>query len=384
MVFKATSLDDGLLLYNGYDSTGTGDFLALSLRDGHVVFQFDTGSGPADIRSSEKISVDEWVTVVVERNRQDGSLIVNDAVAVKGSVSGDTVGLNLKTSLYLGAVDWTKVRVSPLVGIDVGFQGCVSELSVGGRPVDLTFGAIDSKNVNQCDGGQDGGAQSRVCTPTTCQNGGTCREYGARGTFECSCTLGFTGTNCEISAVVVNSAQFNGDGSYVELPSSLIADKTTFTVRLTVSTTQSEAIVFWLGQTATMPGRGRDYVAIAVLDGYPVFSFELGSGPANVSGPTRVNDGHQHEIIVTRSGQSGRLQVDQSAPIEGTSGGRLTSLNTHGNIYIGGLPDGKLMTAGKFPYTLVGCVSDVHVQNVGPLSLTEHAVRGVNVRPCDF
>jgi len=45
LVFKATSPDDGILLYNAYNSSGFGDFIALSLRDQHVVFQFDTGAG---------------------------------------------------------------------------------------------------------------------------------------------------------------------------------------------------------------------------------------------------------------------------------------------------------------------------------------------------
>jgi len=45
LVFKATSSDDGLLLYNAYNSSGFGDFIALSLRDRRVVFQFDTGAG---------------------------------------------------------------------------------------------------------------------------------------------------------------------------------------------------------------------------------------------------------------------------------------------------------------------------------------------------
>ena len=45
LVFKATSYDDGILLYNAYNSSGFGDFIALSIRDRRVVFQFDTGAG---------------------------------------------------------------------------------------------------------------------------------------------------------------------------------------------------------------------------------------------------------------------------------------------------------------------------------------------------
>ena len=43
--FKAESLDNGILLYESFSNDGSGDFIALSLRDGYLNFQFDTGSG---------------------------------------------------------------------------------------------------------------------------------------------------------------------------------------------------------------------------------------------------------------------------------------------------------------------------------------------------
>jgi len=41
-------------------------------------------SGAGEIVSEYPISLDEWTTISAERNRNDGSLIVNDAPAVKG------------------------------------------------------------------------------------------------------------------------------------------------------------------------------------------------------------------------------------------------------------------------------------------------------------
>jgi len=48
-----------------------------------------------------------------------------------GTGPGQTIGLNLKSWLYVGGVDWTDVRVSPSVPVDVGFVGCIAEV----RPV---------------------------------------------------------------------------------------------------------------------------------------------------------------------------------------------------------------------------------------------------------
>jgi len=55
LVFKPTSRDDGILLYNAYNASGFGDFIALSLRDQHVIFQFDTGAGILRSVASEAI-----------------------------------------------------------------------------------------------------------------------------------------------------------------------------------------------------------------------------------------------------------------------------------------------------------------------------------------
>ena len=41
---------DGLILYNGYNKDGTGDFISLALNDGFVEYRFDLGTGAAHIR----------------------------------------------------------------------------------------------------------------------------------------------------------------------------------------------------------------------------------------------------------------------------------------------------------------------------------------------
>lgn len=52
------------------------------------------------------------------------------------------------------------------------------------------------------------------------------------------------------------------------------------------------------------------------------------------------------------------------------------------DVFPGGVPDARLMTAGKFLHGFVGCISDVHIQALGPIDFSVHAVSGVNVQPC--
>lgn len=71
---------------------------------------------------------------------------------------------------------------------------------------------------------------------------------------------------------------------------------------------------------------------------YLVFcSYELGSGPARIRSPIRINDGYAHIIQVTRLGRQGSLTIDNnlSYSISGQSQGPLQGLNTGGNVYLG-------------------------------------------------
>ena len=43
--FKPYSLSDGIIVYEGNNRDGSGDFMAILQKDGYLEFRFDTGSG---------------------------------------------------------------------------------------------------------------------------------------------------------------------------------------------------------------------------------------------------------------------------------------------------------------------------------------------------
>ena len=62
----------GLLLYNGESDDGRGgDFLSLGMSGGALEFRFDTGAGPAIIRSAP-LALDEWHVARVKRLQNNG------------------------------------------------------------------------------------------------------------------------------------------------------------------------------------------------------------------------------------------------------------------------------------------------------------------------
>jgi len=113
-----------------------------------------------------------------------------------------------------------------------------------------------------------------------------------------------------------------------------------------------------------------------------LFRYELGGGAAQITSRDAVNDGKEHLVKVTRKGRNGKMMIDGTEPIIGSSSGILAMLNVEGNIYVGGLPDLDLMTGGLHQENFVGCVADVTL-NGEKMDLMSNSFDGRNVKPCD-
>lgn len=113
------------------------------------------------------------------------------------------------------------------------------------------------------------------------------------------------------------------------------------------------------------------------------FSYDLGSGPAIVRNyHSRVDDGQRHSVILKRKGRKGSIEVDNTYVVRHESPGVTTSLNTIGNIYLGGTPNIELMTGNKFNHGFNGCIHGFEVQNSKTIDLSQRTISGVNVKPC--
>lgn len=194
MRIKPRQIKDSLLAYCAQSEDGSGDFSSLAIKDKRVEFRFDSGSGPAILRSDREIRAGEWVQITADRSFRDGVLFVNDGSEVRGKSPGSTRGLNLNSRLFVGGWDRQHVRLSPGVNVTSSFDGCLSQFEVQGMELDLVNSVIDSANVEDC-----GGASA--CERKPCSNGGLCTETGASLTdYTCQCEEGFSGKNCEIEA----------------------------------------------------------------------------------------------------------------------------------------------------------------------------------------
>ncbi|KAM4758608.1 basement membrane-specific heparan sulfate proteoglycan core protein isoform 5-T5 [Cyanocitta cristata] len=404
---------DGLLLFSAGKAAPVEDFVALAMIGGHLEFRYELGSGPAVLRSAEPVALGQWHWVTAERVHKDGTLVVDDAAPVKRSSPGKSQGLNLRSPLYLGG---TEPPLRPPT--NASFRGCIGEVSISGKRLELRERFLHSRGVRPCghrapcrpgtrgprceeEEEEEEEEEAKGCHPSRpCLHGGSC-VHGS-----CRCPPGYSGARCQHRSALAEleqdwqegsgggdapgqfSAAFQ-DGSYLALPGHLFPrgpPEAPETIELELRTHSAQGLLLWHGAEPSEGGKAKDFLGLGLKDGHLVFSYQLGSGEATITSEDPVNDGEWHRVTVTREGRRGQLQVDGEEPVSGESPGSNIMANTEGSIYVGGAPDPRALTAGKFSSGLSGCVRGLALESAGiprhPIDLRHGAVGGSPVPPC--
>ncbi|XP_077509169.1 basement membrane-specific heparan sulfate proteoglycan core protein-like isoform X48 [Amblyomma americanum] len=417
MKIKPKSLDDCLLVYCAQYPERKGDFTSIGIRNGSLEFRFDSGSGPAIIRHPEKLRPNEWITLSASRNAQNGELMLNDGHRATGRSPGPSQGVNLNTPMYIGGVDKSKIRVHPEAGVSHGFEGCVAHIEVNDVNVDLVGAVVDAANVDDCGG-------RAPCEKNPCQNHGICRERGPKAddfecickagysgttcetqddfclqinpcrnnaecvglanSYRCNCPKGFKGPNCESDTAFDECASFNGDGWVTLSKDRLLhaASNMSEVIRLSFLAKDRNGILLFQGQPRGAEARGQDYLALALVNGHLEFSYEMGSGPAEILSEERVDDGRMHTVELRRKGKWGTLKVDNKE-VHGESAGLLVMLNTKSDIFIGGVPEPREMTAERYQKGFTGSIMNVQIQDSGVINLYGDSLDSANADECE-
>ncbi|XP_069382458.1 basement membrane-specific heparan sulfate proteoglycan core protein isoform X23 [Paralichthys olivaceus] len=443
---------DGLMFFCGGKKMKVEDFVGISMVEGHVEFRYELGTGQAILRSPEPVSLGQWHRVVAERNKRVGHLKVDQGQVERKTSPGKAQGLNIHTPMYLGGVPNMDI-LPKAANVSEMFGGCIGEVSINNKKVDLSYSFTESRAVLKC-------VDNSPCDRRPCLNGGHCMS-SAEYEYQCLCKDGFEGERCEVvkdacqsdlqcqnggscvsgqcvcvpgyagltceeshvssfpaalrnlQASVANdspyqyAAHFHNDG-YVALPKSIFprsAHDSPETIELEINTGSSEGLILWQGVETNGArnlrkvhaskkelgehGKGKDFISLGLQSGHLVFSYQLGSGEAQILSRRSINDGKWHKITAVRTGKDGYIQIDGGAALHGQSKGKSLMVNTKGSIYLGGAPDMAAMTGGKFSSGMTGCVRNLALMNARPgqqpaqaIDLQAHAAHGVNVQPC--
>nr|XP_055043672.1 basement membrane-specific heparan sulfate proteoglycan core protein isoform X20 [Misgurnus anguillicaudatus] len=428
---------DGLMFFCGGQKVKVEDFVTLSMVNGHVEFRYELGTGQAVLRSQDPVSLNKWHRVVAERLDKDGSLKVDHAREISRSSPGKAQGLNIFTAMYLGGVPSMDILPKP-ANVSMLFEGCIGEVFINGKKVDISYSFTENRSIRQCS------QVDRPCDRRPCLHGGTCMST-AEYEYQCLCSEGYEGDRCEVvkEACRVSSQCQNGgtcvnkfcvcpagytgrhcekgqdssfseqlqnlegsggndsplqhsayfhDNGYLALPKPMFprsSPDSPETIELEINTVSSDGLVFWQGVEPGKQGKGKDFVSLGLKNGRVVFSYQLGSGEANIESRETVNDGQWHKVTAVRTGRHGYLQINGGSVHQGQSKGKSVMVDTKGNIYLGGAPDMKSLTDGKFSAGITGCVRNVSLLNARPgeqpaqpIDLQVHAEEGINVERC--
>ncbi|KAJ8260293.1 hypothetical protein GJAV_G00179310 [Gymnothorax javanicus] len=437
---------DGLMFFSGGKKMKVEDFVSLSLRDGHVEFRYELGTGMALLRSQDPVTIDQWHRVTAERLNRDGSLKVDQAAEVRRSSPGKAQGLNIHTPLYLGGVPSLDI-LPRAANVSLLFEGCIGDVLINGKKLDVSYSFLESRAVGECSysgpcerlpclhGGSclpdserqhqyqclcPDGFQGEHCevVKDSCQHSAQCENGGSCVKQHCVCAPGYTGMRCENDFPVQYAAYFHDDG-YLTLPKPVFPRSSPDgpeTIELELRTLSPDGLVLWQGVEPSGAlrklharhkelgdqGKGKDFISLGLENGRLVFSYQLGSGEAKIISKEPINDGNWHKLRAAfdgsvshsvlsqvRTGKQGYLQVDGGSPRRGQSKGRMIMVDTKGNIFLGGAPDMTALTGGKFSSGMTGCIKNLALTNTQPgkqpfrpIDLRIHAENGVNVERC--
>ncbi|KAF4078101.1 hypothetical protein AMELA_G00195500 [Ameiurus melas] len=314
---------NGMIFYNGQKTDSKGDFISLALNDGILEFRYDLGKGPAVIRSKEKLKLNVWNTVNLERANRKGEITINGKDPVRGEAPNQHTDLNLKESLYVGGAPDFRKLARP-ASIKAGFKGAIQKITLRGTPILKADNALNSSDVSMY--------THHPCSTDVCENGGECNPL--LESYECVCPFGFTGPKCQHTTYEKAAGE-------------------------------SESIAFD-GRTFIEYHNGVTKSEKALL----VNKFEL----------SIKTEATQGLLLALRDGS---LQVGNEAAVTGSSPLAATQLDTDGALWLGGLED--MAVARRLPKAystgFVGCVKEVIVDGVD-LHLVEDALNSPKILHC--
>ncbi|KAK7477015.1 hypothetical protein BaRGS_00031695, partial [Batillaria attramentaria] len=186
--------EDGLLVYHPMAQEDSGLTVIID-EDGFVSYRIvsDTGQLVEDVvrnndvtRASDSFADGLWHTLFIEVTDKK----VNCTVDRNVKVSNRDLDVTPAVTYYLGGNELFN-----------GFRGCMRNIYVAGRIVDLedvftTSGENVGSEIGTC-------AIRDRCTPNPCEHGGSCTQ--SWNTFQCDCqSSGYKGEMCHISAYHVS------------------------------------------------------------------------------------------------------------------------------------------------------------------------------------
>ncbi|XP_014389277.1 PREDICTED: laminin subunit alpha-2 isoform X4 [Myotis brandtii] len=158
-------------------------------------------------------------------------------------------------------------------------------------------------------------------------------------------------------ALLMGSKQFGlSKNSHIAIAFDDTKVKNRLTIEFEVRTEAESGLLFYMARI-----NHADFATVQLRNGFPYFSYDLGSGDTNTMIPTKINDGQWHKIKITRIKQEGILYVDDASN-RTISPKKADILDVVGLLYVGGLPiNYTTRRIGPVTYSIDGCIRNLHM-----------------------
>ncbi|KAL4234097.1 hypothetical protein ACF0H5_005750 [Mactra antiquata] len=228
------------------------------------------------------------------------------------------VALDTEEFQKAAGVEITMVKIDMCLRETCESGGCANILVVGDEPNYVnangtSFIGVATSIVAQCQCKATNFTVIPECTPAYCLNGGRCVK-DAWGDVKCvDCPSGFDGPRCQLTRHSFN----NGYALYD--PFEQCEESST---SIDILSHEPNGLIFYNGPVSELKRDDpRDFISLALVDGYPELQLDHGSGNVTLTIDGRdkggyihvqkLNDGRWHHIDIIRKGKEVTMIVDK-------------------------------------------------------------------------
>uniref|UniRef100_F6SBC5 Eyes shut homolog n=1 Tax=Callithrix jacchus TaxID=9483 RepID=F6SBC5_CALJA len=407
LTIKTNSLNGTVLYSNGNDFGK--QFLHLFLVEGRPSVKYGCGNSQniLTVSANYSINTNAFIPITIRYTMPVGSPGVICMIEMTADGKSPAQKKDTKIShasqayfesMFLGHIP-ANVQIHKKAGPVYGFKGCILDLQVNNKEFFIIDEARRGKNIENC--------HVPWCAHHPCHNNGTCisdsenlfcecpRLYSGKlcqfascennpcgngatcvpksGTdIVCLCPYGRSGPLCT-DAINITQPRFSGTDAFGYtsfLAYSRISDISfhyEFHLKFQLANNHSALqnnLIFFTGQKGHGLN-GDDFLAVGLLNGSVVYSYNLGSGIASLrSEPLDLSLG-VHTVHLGKFFQEGWLKVDDHKNKSIIAPGRLVGLNVFSQFYVGGYseytPD-LLPNGADFKNGFQGCIFTLQVR----------------------
>ncbi|GAB1597700.1 neurexin-2-like isoform X5 [Argonauta hians] len=321
------------------------DIMELTLESGTIKFTIKLGSGTRTLITGQGLSDGQWHTVFVKRRARTVELVVDYNEPVTDNLPELRKTLKYEY-IYIGSIGPVPSEELPATSSVSEFHGEASKLTddntIHGYP---SFVGLMQQLI-----------------------------FNKKHYFEIA--KSGKAKNIEVSA------QFDGGSNIARDPitfkqTSAFAELSTlnihllFVISFKFKTTEPDGLLLYSG------GKGQDFLALELVDGYIYYTYNLGNGPQVIKGntPGPLNDNQWHLVSLSRLERNSQLFRVDINPTEMIPilNGKSIHFDLEGSLYLGGT---KKTIFANLPKTIrskhgfQGCMASIDLNDIYPKVLT--------------